>query len=707
MLSNKIKDSPVWYYLSISPMSGVMLVGRKSLYLYIALALLFILSGVYVLYMNQVIAEREREALQVKKEIAHMRAIQQLQSSVEKFTILISGIRAHIVLSDEMPGTYELQSFTNQALDKIAFKDSLVISYVNASHVFIYSFTRNSVNENDLSGVNVASIRDPEEIAFLENAMKDQELHFNYPINLVEGWLGMPIVFNVEKGGKSIGYIAAIIDMGTILDAIYQPKMNDDFVFKFTTDRGFDFDRRAIYDGSVIYNQENDPLFYKSYSNTDDFITSKVDIHGVGVQVGTAYKEAPTPNVYRVVFVFSWFLLIAAVLVYVVVNYRRMKRTRLKAEQASIAKANFLSMMSHEIRTPLNGIIGTTHLLLAKSPSHEQISHLKVLEQSSNNLMSIVNDILDFEKIEKGKVLIDQSAFSLNDLAESIYNNYKLQADEKGIDVRLDYDQHLSDYYLGDSVRISQILHNLMNNAVKFTHQGEVLLSIRMNNSVGDKDEIFFSVKDSGVGIPQEKHAEIFEVFTQVDKTTTRKYGGSGLGLTITKRILELMGSEIQLQSAEGMGSEFSFILHLTRTSSPTQGESKHVNDQVLEAKVLLVEDNAFNRVIARDFLESWGCSVLEAENGKEALEILSKNSVDIVLLDLQMPIMDGYETIAAIRGHHNNLINKLPVIALTADAMGDVEIKVLQSGMNGFISKPFHPTEFYQKVSKQLAVAE
>ena len=226
-----------------------MLVGRKSLSLYIALALLFVFSGAYVIYMNQVIATREQEALQIKKDIAHRRAIQQLQSSVEKFTILISGIRAHIVLSDDIPSPHELQSFTNHALDKIAFKDSLVISYVNASHVFIYSFTRNTINENDLSGVNVASIRDPEEIEFLENAMKDQELHFNYPINLVEGWLGMPIIFNVEKDSKSIGYIAAIIDVGTILDAIYQPKLNDDFVFKFTTDKGHDFDRRAIYDG--------------------------------------------------------------------------------------------------------------------------------------------------------------------------------------------------------------------------------------------------------------------------------------------------------------------------------------------------------------------------------------------------------------------------------------------------------------------------
>ena len=456
--------------------------------------------------------------------------------------------------------------------------------------------------------------------------------------------------------------------------------------------------------GSIIYNQETDPLFYKSYNNTDDFITSDVDIHGVGIQVSTAFKETPTPNIYRVVFVFSWFLLIAVVLVYVIVNYRRIKKTRRKAEHASLAKANFLSMMSHEIRTPLNGIIGTTHLLLAKSPNHEQISHLKMLEQSSNNLMAIVNDILDFEKIEKGKVLIDHSDFNLKELVESIYSNYKLQGDEKRIAVNMEYDQHLSDHYQGDSVRISQVLHNLMNNAVKFTHQGEVNLSVVKNDSIDDQDVIHFSVKDSGVGIPQGKHSEIFDVFTQADKTTTREYGGSGLGLTITKRILELMDSEIQFQSAEGVGSEFSFNLSLSRASPTSETRSQSESTQSLQATVLLVEDNAFNRVIAKDFLEGWDCTVLEAENGKEALDILAESKVDLVLLDLQMPIMDGYETIEAIRGHENDEIRKLSVIALTAEAMGDIENSVYHSGMNGFISKPFHPSEFYQKVSKHLA---
>ncbi|MEP1033145.1 PAS domain S-box protein [Ekhidna sp.] len=383
-----------------------------------------------------------------------------------------------------------------------------------------------------------------------------------------------------------------------------------------------------------------------------------------------------------------------------------LKSARKNAETASEAKDSFLSMMSHEIRTPLNGIIGTTHLLLSKSPNESQIPYLKMMEQSSNNLMSILNDILDFGKIEEGKIKMDKISFNLHELASSIHNNYKIQGDEKGINVSLAYDDSLSEFYLGDTVRISQILHNLLSNAVKFTHEGQVILTLHKENSHDNFDEILFSIEDSGVGIPEEKQHEIFDVFTQADKATTREFGGSGLGLTITKRLLELMNSSIHLDSTVDAGSTFSFKLIMSR-SSEKLGEhgmsGNAVGFQKLEASILLVDDNLFNRAIAKDFLESWGCAVLEAGDGSEALNVLEKNTIDLVLLDLQMPVMDGYETIKVIRSHKLKTIKQLPVVALTAAAMGDIESKVYQSGMDGFITKPFHPTDFYQKLSIHL----
>ncbi|WP_370087485.1 PAS domain S-box protein [Ekhidna sp.] len=383
----------------------------------------------------------------------------------------------------------------------------------------------------------------------------------------------------------------------------------------------------------------------------------------------------------------------------------QLEKAKKHAEAASEAKDSFLSMMSHEIRTPLNGIIGTTHLLLSKSPSKVQVPHLKVLEQSSNNLMAIVNDILDFNKIEEGKIQIDKTAFDLSELVNSIFKNYKTQGNEKGLEVILNYDQTLSNFYIGDSVRISQILHNLLNNAVKFTHEGQVSLDLKLTNQHDNFDEVEFLIKDSGVGIPKNKLDEIFDVFIQADKTTARKFGGSGLGLAITRRLLELMNSQINLESAEGAGSTFSFKLIMPRSSAKLAKLATPATTgfKALNATILLVEDNIFNRAIAKDFLESWKCKVLEAGNGKEALDILESKEVDVVLLDLQMPVMDGFETISIIRSHSSESIKSLPVIALTAAALGDIENKVYQSGMDDFITKPFHPSDFYQKIITQI----
>ena len=392
------------------------------------------------------------------------------------------------------------------------------------------------------------------------------------------------------------------------------------------------------------------------------------------------------------------------------ISERRAEREQLeiaknKAEEASEAKDNFLSMMSHEIRTPLNGIIGTTHLLINKSNISEQLPHLNILKQSGDNLLAIVNDILDFNKIEEGKIVIDNSVFNFREVIDLIYENYTFQANEKGIHLSLDYDDNLSAFYQGDSVRISQVLHNLISNAIKFTDKGVVKLSIQKVNQHDNFDEIQFKVEDSGIGIPEDKQEGIFDKFVQAERSTTRQYGGSGLGLSIIKRLLELMNSQIHLESKEGKGSTFHFnlILHSHKGQHPSRTSNREDDLKMLNATILLVEDNDFNRTIAKDFLESWGCDVIEAVNGKEALPILEAKNVDLVLLDLQMPVMDGFETIRKIRSESDKYYQKLPVIALTAAALGETKEKVYQSGMNDFITKPFLPTEFYSKLFMRL----
>ncbi len=389
--------------------------------------------------------------------------------------------------------------------------------------------------------------------------------------------------------------------------------------------------------------------------------------------------------------------------------YRSLERAKESAEEASIAKADFLSMMSHEVRTPLNGIIGTTHLLLKKNPPPEQLQKLSILKKSSDHLLAIVTDILDFAKIEEGKILLENAEFNLRELLDAIRVNYETLTEEKGIQLRLDCDDKLNANYWGDQVRLNQIFHNLVNNAIKFTEQGEVAITCRRLDKVNNYDHILFEISDTGIGISKENLEEIFGVFSQADKSITRRFGGSGLGLSITKRLLELMDSKIEVDSERGVGTVFRFKLILRRGSSLQlqQVVSKEEKKESLSGNVLIVEDNIFNRVIAKDFSESWGLNVWEAENGKEAIEILREKQVDIVLLDIQMPIMNGYETITWIREQEGDYFQDLPVMALTASAMVEVQNKVYQCGMNDFLTKPFVPEDFYKKMELHLSMRE
>lgn len=389
--------------------------------------------------------------------------------------------------------------------------------------------------------------------------------------------------------------------------------------------------------------------------------------------------------------------------------YRSLERAKEKAEEASVAKADFLSMMSHEVRTPLNGIIGSTHLLLKQSPPPEQLQKLNILKKSSDHLLAIVTDILDFAKIEEGKILLENAEFNLRESLDAIKVNYETLTEEKGIQLRLDCDDALNVHYWGDQVRLNQILHNLVNNAIKFTRRGEVAIKCARLDEVNNFDHILFEITDTGIGISKENLDAIFGVFSQADKSITRRFGGSGLGLSITKKLLELMGSKIEVESKRGRGTTFRFKLNLRRGTSLGLKRSvpKEDKKENLNGTVLIVEDNVFNRVIAKDFSESWGLKVLEVENGREALPILVEKKVDLVLLDIQMPIMNGYETISWIRAQDDPYFQDLPVIALTASAMVEVQNKVYQCGMNDFLTKPFVPDDFYIKIELHLAHRE
>ena len=390
-------------------------------------------------------------------------------------------------------------------------------------------------------------------------------------------------------------------------------------------------------------------------------------------------------------------------------NEDALVRAKEQAEAAVIAKSQFLSVMSHEIRTPMNAVIGFTNLLL-QNPRPDQQEYLNVLKFSAENLMVIIDDILDLNKIEAGKIEFEQDDFNLKELLDNIQAAQCHAADEKDIRFTLNFDSNIPLIICGDQVRLGQILNNLLSNAIKFTQQGEVTLSCKLIRQDTHKANVYFEVKDTGIGIPKDKQEYVFEIFSQASTSTTRHFGGTGLGLAICQRLVNLMGGEIKLESAPGQGSRFYFELELQKGKN--QASTSIKNKQTVYAdllkgrKALLVEDNPINVLVARRFLEKWGMLCDVAENGHIGVGMIQQKPYDLVLMDMQMPVMDGYEATAAIRTLGGRY-KKLPIIALTASALLDMKDKILASGMDDYISKPFKPEELYDKiclyVSKQL----
>lgn len=375
------------------------------------------------------------------------------------------------------------------------------------------------------------------------------------------------------------------------------------------------------------------------------------------------------------------------------------------AEQSSQAKAQFLSVMSHELRTPMNAVIGMSNILLEERPREDQVENLKVMRYSANHLMALINDILDFNKIESGKLELESVPFNLSELVASLEATIAMQAEKKGLYLQIDKEGSIPDLLIGDPTRINQVLHNLLGNALKFTAKGGITLSLGRAEDKPDDVTLAVSVADTGIGIPKEKQEKIFEQFAQARSDTARRFGGSGLGLTITKRLLELMGSDISVESEPGQGTEFFFRLKLKKFVGSPQKVTREVDaaDKSLNGiRVLLVEDNPVNVIVAKKFLKRWKVTFDVAENGVEAVKMVQEMAYQMVLMDLQMPEMDGYTASCAIRDLGGSFAD-LPIIALTASALEDTRRKVYKAGMNAYVTKPFQPDQLQETMLEFL----
>ena len=362
------------------------------------------------------------------------------------------------------------------------------------------------------------------------------------------------------------------------------------------------------------------------------------------------------------------------------------------------AKQQFLSTMSHEIRTPLNSILGFTNVLLKTDLGEKQKEFVQAIKTSGDSLIFLINDILDLAKVNAGKMTFEKKPFQIKKSITLIQNSFDLIVKEKNLEIVNEYDNRIPAMVVGDSVRLNQILLNLMNNAVKFTQKGKITISIKLLSEDEENTTIEFAITDTGIGIAENKVNSIFNVFEQAEIGTSNSYGGSGLGLAIVKQLVEFQGGSIGLKSKLGEGSTFSFILPFEKTDLKVETESKLIklDSEIKNMKVLVAEDVALNQLLIKMILSDFGFEHEVVVNGKIAIEKMQTNTYDIILMDLNMPEMNGFEATEYIR---NTMKSKIPIIALTADVTITDLTKCKESGMDDYISKPIDEELLYGKM--------
>ena len=372
-----------------------------------------------------------------------------------------------------------------------------------------------------------------------------------------------------------------------------------------------------------------------------------------------------------------------------------MQEARKAAEAGLELRKSILANVSHELRTPVNAIVGMSSLLASTPLNDQQQEYLKTMRFSSDGLLVLIDDLLDVSRIEAGKVELEEIEFSLRENFLELTKSLSIRAIDKGLTFDWHMDERVAELSMGDVHRLNQVINNLINNALKFTQKGSVRLTIEFMNEHDGIQELRFSVSDTGIGIATERQAAVFQAFAQEDSSTTRKYGGTGLGLSISKKIVELMGSELQLKSEKNVGTTFSFTLFLKKASAVKQ-IAPAFNPDLKGSRILLVEDNKVNQFLANALLKTWNAVVDISEDGLDAVNRMKEEKYDLVLMDLQMPIMDGFEATEHIR---EQLKLDLPVVGLSANALNGERERSLEAGMNDYVSKPFQPELLYSKI--------
>jgi len=383
------------------------------------------------------------------------------------------------------------------------------------------------------------------------------------------------------------------------------------------------------------------------------------------------------------------------------IKYNKLEEAKLKAEMTSKTKSNFFSIMSHELRTPLYAVTGITHLLLEENPRDSQQQYLKSLKFSGDHLLSLVNNILQANKLEDNTITIGASTFNLKANIDNIIKSFDLLIKDRENELNIAYDTEIPELLVGDSLKISQILINLISNAIKFTKKGTIRLSVEKVDETEEDVQLHFCVQDTGIGIPKEKQEKVFEMFSQNHDAVNEEYQGSGLGLSIVKKLLEVYNSDIHLQSKENVGTTFTFDIRFPKATENIDSNIEiHIDDiDFSHLKMLVVDDNKINQMLTQKILSTKKITADIVESGAEAIEAVKNNYYDLILMDIHMPEMDGYEATTVIRKFNK----KVPIIAFTAVSLDDSLPKIVNSGMNDMIIKPFEAPQLFALIQKYM----
>lgn len=518
-------------------------------------------------------------------------------------------------------------------------------------------------------------------------ANKTNETTFSPIIKLLQGPEGFLSFTAINRGSYNEGYLVSVFNLKKVLAKMIHEIEKDFIKVEIITADGL-----TLSTGPKQHFHTPSLGFFK--------------LRGLEFTANASFKSERREFISSAEMTLIWGALASIGIMCISLLYQTARQSQAQAEEANRVKSDFLANISHEIRTPMNGILGMSHLLLDEPLTKKAQEKIKLIQRSGDVLLEIINDVLDFSKLEAGKVTLDPHPFSVHQIIDNSLSLFKSQLSSKEVSLSAEIDPNIEKWVEGDSLRINQVITNLVNNASKFTKKGSIV--IKASRVVGTQ-KIKFSVIDTGIGIPQESLSKLFKVFSQVDSSTTRLYGGSGLGLSICKNLVELMGGTIQVDSKIGSGSTFSFEAVLPPSeTAPSLSAMDEVQKQTQVLKVLVVDDIEINRIIAREFLIKLGHEVEEASSGVEAIEALKEQSFDVVLMDCQMPEMDGFQATAYIR--RLPLLKNVKIIALTASAMEEDIRKCFNAGMDDFLSKPLKLSRLAQALmgnSNQQEISE